>query len=70
MEHYKNSVLSCSEMKSVVNLLCTEFMNDIIHITNTAEDDCDPAALESYMVRGRGWQLLHVIHKSGVQVWI
>lgn len=55
-------------MKSIVNQLCNEFMNDIIRITNTAEDDGDPAALESYLVKDRGWLLLYVIYKNGIQV--
>ena len=57
-----------SDMKGIVNQLRNEFMNDIIRITNTAEDDGDPAALESYLVKERGWLLLYVIYKNGIQV--
>lgn len=57
-------------MKTIVNQLCNEFMNDIIRITNKADDDGDPAALESYLVKDRGWQLLYVIYKNGIQVCI
>ncbi|XP_052057749.1 lysosomal-trafficking regulator-like isoform X2 [Mytilus californianus] len=55
------------DMKTIVNQLCNEFMNDIIRITNKAEDDGDPATLESYLVKDRGWQLLYVIYKNGIQ---
>ncbi|XP_069116272.1 lysosomal-trafficking regulator-like isoform X2 [Argopecten irradians] len=55
------------EMRSVVNSLCQEFMNDIIQVTNSEDDDDDPAALQNYLGRGRGWLLLLLISKHGVQ---
>lgn len=55
-------------MKTMCNQLCQEFMSDIVNVTSTTEDEEDSTALENYMLRDRGWVLLHVIYKSGVQV--
>ncbi|KAL4238058.1 hypothetical protein ACF0H5_002769 [Mactra antiquata] len=55
-----------SDMKSVCNQFCKEFMSDILHITSRSEDD-DILPLQKYLLEGRGWILLQVIHDKGVQ---
>ena len=59
--------LSFSDVKSVCNQLCKEFMSDILRITSSAEDD-DITKLQTYLLEGRGWILLRLIHKTGAQV--
>ena len=55
-----------SDVKSVCNQLCKEFMSDILRITTTAQDD-DVTHLQAYLLEGRGWILLKVIYKTGVK---
>ncbi|KAL5009292.1 hypothetical protein ScPMuIL_014873 [Solemya velum] len=55
------------DMKTMCNQLCQEFMSDIVNVTSATEDEEDSTALETYMLKDRGWVLLHVIYKSGVQ---
>ena len=46
-------------------------MSDIVRITSSATDDDeeeDVSQLQHYLLEGRGWILLQVIHRSGVQV--
>lgn len=57
----------CSDMRSVANHLCQEFMSDIIGVTDSSEDD-DVTPLQNYLLRERGWLLLYTIHKNGTQV--
>ncbi|KAK3604703.1 hypothetical protein CHS0354_008265 [Potamilus streckersoni] len=56
-----------SDMKSVCNLLAKEFMNDILKITSDAGDE-DISVLQKYLLWERGWTILRVIHKIGVQM--
>lgn len=56
-----------SDMRSVANHLCQEFMSDIIRVTGSSDDD-DTAPLQNYLLRERGWLLLYTIHKNGTQV--
>ncbi|KAL3873258.1 hypothetical protein ACJMK2_036396, partial [Sinanodonta woodiana] len=56
-----------SDMKSVCNLLAKEFMNDILKITSDAADE-DISVLQKYLLWERGWTILRVIHKIGVQM--
>lgn len=60
-----------SDMRSVANHLCQEFMSDIIRVTGSSDDE-DTAPLQNYLLRERGWLLLYTIHKNGTQVehWI
>lgn len=60
-----------SNMKSILNQLCQEFMNDIIKVTSgqdDQDDEDDPAVLQKYLLEGRGWLLLYILYKNGVQV--
>ncbi|XP_056022508.1 lysosomal-trafficking regulator-like isoform X3 [Ostrea edulis] len=59
-------VQGVSDMRSVTNHLCQEFMSDIISVTGSSEDD-DDAPLQNYLLRERGWLLLYTIHKNGTQ---
>mgnify|MGYP007091353613 FL=1 len=56
-------------MRSVCNQLCKEFMTDILHITNRSDSE-DVTQLQNYLLHGRGWILLQVMQKKGVQVTI
>lgn len=65
------TLLCFSDMRSVANHLCQEFMSDIIRVTGSSDDE-DTAPLQNYLLRERGWLLLYTIHKNGTQVehWI
>lgn len=61
------TLLCFSDMRSVANHLCQEFMSDIIRVTGSSDDE-DTAPLQNYLLRERGWLLLYTIHKNGTQV--
>ncbi|XP_053374768.1 lysosomal-trafficking regulator-like isoform X2 [Mercenaria mercenaria] len=65
-EMKKGPLPNFSDMKSVCSQLCKEFMSDILHITSRSEDD-DVTQLQKYLLEGRGWILLKVIHNKGIQ---
>ncbi|XP_067682841.1 lysosomal-trafficking regulator-like isoform X2 [Haliotis asinina] len=56
-----------SNMKNISNQLSQELMNDILLVSNSAQDESDSSQLQQYLLEGRGWKLLHVIHSVGVK---
>ncbi|XP_048259527.1 lysosomal-trafficking regulator-like isoform X2 [Haliotis rufescens] len=54
-------------MKNISNQLSQELMNDILLVSNSAQDESDSSQLQHYLLEGRGWKLLHVIHSVGVK---
>ncbi|XP_041350649.1 lysosomal-trafficking regulator-like isoform X2 [Gigantopelta aegis] len=54
-------------MKNVCSQLCQELMNDILFISNNTRDKSDASGLEEYLLQGRGWMLLKVIHHVGMK---
>ena len=55
-------------MKNLCSQLCQELMSDILFISNNTHDESDASGLEEYLLQGRGWMLLKVIHHVGVKV--
>ncbi|XP_078313286.1 lysosomal-trafficking regulator-like isoform X5 [Crassostrea virginica] len=66
LEERMQRIILESDMRSVANHLCQEFMSDIIGVTDSSEDD-DVTPLQNYLLRERGWLLLYTIHKNGTQ---
>ena len=58
-------------MNSVPDILVREFHSDIYNVCSKVteagcEDDLQP--LQEYLLRGRGWVILHVLNTLGLQV--
>lgn len=59
-----------SEARSMCGQLSQEFMADIHRVATETDDESDFTKLQHYLLEGRGWKLLEIIRRIGVQVSI
>ncbi|XP_064599745.1 lysosomal-trafficking regulator-like [Liolophura sinensis] len=55
------------DMKSVCNILAREFLADIQRVCSLSDDEDDTGHLRDYLLCQRGWRLLFVMHKLGLE---